>query len=85
MTRIQISLDAREYELVKTEAKALGISVAEFVRRAIRQSLLADNEAPWMRYAGLVDSGNPHSSQAVDEMVYGSKDCVAPRKSPRSC
>ena len=31
-------------------------------------------QAPWMRYAGLVESGNPRSSQTVDEVVYGSKD-----------
>lgn len=74
MIRTQISLDAREYELVKTEARALGISVAEFVRRAIRHGLPAKTEAPWMRYAGLVESGNSQSSQTVDEVVYGSKD-----------
>jgi hypothetical protein len=74
MIRTQISLDAREYELVKTEAKALGISVAEFVRRAIRHGLPSKNESPWMRYAGLVESGNSRSSQTVDEVVYGSKD-----------
>lgn len=74
MIRTQISLDAREYELVKAEAKALGISVAEFVRRAIRHGLPAKNQSPWMRYAGFVESGNSQSSQTVDEVVYGSKD-----------
>jgi hypothetical protein len=74
MIRTQISLDQREYELVKREAKALGISVAEFVRRAIRLGLPARGQAPWMRYAGLVESGNLRSSQTVDEVVYGSKD-----------
>ena len=74
MIRTQITLDAAEYELVKAEAKALGISVAEFVRRAIRHGLPARGQAPWMKYAGLVESGNPRSSQSVDEVVYGSKD-----------
>ena len=74
MIRIQISLDAKEYELVKHEAKALGISVAEFVRRAIRQGLPSRSEAPWMRYVGFVESGKSRSSQTVDEIVYGSKD-----------
>lgn len=74
MIRTQISLDQQEYELVKREAKAMGISVAEFVRRAIRLGLPARGQAPWMRYAGLVESGNPASSQTVDEVVYGSKD-----------
>lgn len=30
MIRTQVSLDEREYELAKREAKALGVSVAEF-------------------------------------------------------
>jgi hypothetical protein len=74
MIRTQVSLDKREYELAKSEALALGVSVAEFVRRAVRQNLPPDSRARWMRYAGLVESGNPHSSSTVDEIVYGSKD-----------
>lgn len=74
MIRTQISLEAGDYELVKREAKLLGIPVAEFVRRAIRLGLPARGQAPWMRYAGLVESGNPRSSRTVDEVVYGSKD-----------
>ncbi len=74
MIRTQVSLDKREYELAKQEARALGVSVAEFVRRAVRRDLPCDSRAPWMRYAGLVESGNPHSSSTIDEIVYGSKD-----------
>ena len=74
MIRTQISLDRQEYELVKGEAKASGISVAEFVRRAIRHALPPRSQAPWMRYAGFVESGNPRSSETIDEIVYGSKD-----------
>ena len=74
MIRTQISLDEHEYSLAKKEAKTLGISVAEFVRRAIRQVLPADADAPWMRYAGLVESGNARSSRSIDEVVYGAND-----------
>ena len=74
MIRTQISLDEQEYVLVKKEAAALGISVAELVRRALQQVLPANAQAPWMRYAGLVESGDPNSSQSIDEIVYGSKD-----------
>lgn len=74
MIRTQVSLDQREYALAKKEARALGISVAEFVRRAVRRMLPATGEAPWMRYAGLVESGNRRSSETVDEIVYGVKD-----------
>lgn len=70
MIRTQISLDKHEYALAKKHAKALGISVAEFARRAVRQVLSANRGAPWMRYAGLVQSGDARSSQSVDEVVY---------------
>lgn len=73
MIRTQISLDPHEYELVRTEAAARGISIAEFVRQAVRDKLPGDSK-PWMRYAGFVESGNPRSSQSIDELVYGSKD-----------
>jgi hypothetical protein len=69
MVRTQISLEEHEYSLAKKEAKALGISVAELIRRALRQVLPASGDAPWMRYAGLVESGNPRSSQSIDEVV----------------
>jgi Ribbon-helix-helix protein, copG family len=71
MIRTQISLDAREYALLKKEAKARGISIAELIRRAVRQELPSPGRAPWMRYAGLVESGNPRSSETIDEIVYG--------------
>jgi hypothetical protein len=74
MVRTQISLDQKQYALAKREAKALGISVAELMRRALRQSLPSSEEGSWMRYAGLVESGDEQSSQNIDEIVYGSKD-----------
>jgi hypothetical protein len=59
MIRTQISFDEREYALAKKEARELGISVAELVRRAVRAILPANGEGPWMRFAGLVETGNP--------------------------
>ena len=73
MIRTQISLDKPEYERAKREARALGISVAEFVRRSVRRSLPVGNGPAWMKYAGMVESGDSRSSQSVDEIVYGSK------------
>lgn len=74
MIRTQITLESHDYALAKREAKLMGISVAEFVRRAIRQALPTRSTAPWMRYAGLVESGNSQSSSTVDDVVYGTKD-----------
>jgi hypothetical protein len=74
MIRTQVSLDEHEYDLAKEEAKALGISVAELIRRALRQALPPRGTAPWMRYAGMIESGDRRSSQSIDEIVYGAKD-----------
>ena len=74
MIRTQVSLDEREYVQAKSEARALGISVAEYVRRAIRETLPVAGAGAWMRYAGLVESGDARSSQSIDEIVYGTKD-----------
>ena len=74
MIRTQISLTDEEYRAAKKEAKRLGISLAELLRRSLRWLLPADPSKPWMRYAGMVESGDPNSSQRIDEVVYGQKD-----------
>jgi hypothetical protein len=74
MIRTQISLSESEYRAAKKEAKRLGISLAELLRRSLRWLVPADATQPWMRYAGMVESGNAHSSQSIDEVVYGQKD-----------
>ena len=74
MIRTQISLSKAEYAAAKREARRLGISLAELLRRSLRPVLPLDRSKPWMRYAGMVDTGDPQSSQKVDEVVYGRKD-----------
>ena len=74
MIRTQVSLDEHEYGLAKAEAKSLGISMAELVRRAVREALPPRGEGPWMKFAGFVESGNSRSSQSIDEIVYGQRD-----------
>lgn len=74
MIRTQISLEEHDYSMAKKEAKALGISVAEFVRRAVRESLPPRGEGPWMRFAGTIETGDARSSRSIDEVVYGQKD-----------
>jgi hypothetical protein len=73
MIRTQISLTSEEYEAAKREASRLGISLAELLRRSLRTLLPADVSAPWMRYAGMVETGDPHSSLRVDDVVYAKK------------
>jgi Ribbon-helix-helix protein, copG family len=74
MIRTQVSLPADEYELVKQQSRSLGISIAEVIRRAVRDALPHGDGGAWMRFAGFVESGNPKSSQSIDEVVYGEKD-----------
>lgn len=74
MIRTQISLPPDEYAAAKLEAASLGISLAEFFRRALRTAIPVDESAPWMRYAGMVETGDPASSQKIDDVVYGQKD-----------
>lgn len=74
MIRTQISLTEAEYAAAKQEAARLGISLAELLRRSLRTLLPVDDSRPWMRYAGMVESGDASSSQNIDEVVYGRKD-----------
>jgi hypothetical protein len=74
MIRTQISLSKDEYEAAKREARRLGVSLAELLRRALRNVLRFDESKPWMRYAGMVETGDAESSQSVDDVVYGHKE-----------
>lgn len=73
MVRTQISLTEAEYAAAKREAKRLGISLAELLRRSLRSILPPDTSKPWMRYAGMVETGDARSSANIDDVVYGRK------------
>ena len=74
MVRTQISLSEDEYAAAKHEAARLGISLAELLRRSLRAVLPVNDNQPWMRYAGMVETGDPKSSQKIDDVIYGRKD-----------
>ena len=67
-------LSPDEYDAAKREARRLGISLAELLRRSLRNLLPVDESKPWMRYAGMVESGDAESSRRVDEVVYGQQE-----------
>ena len=73
MIRTQISLSEEEYKAVKAEAARLGVSLAEVLRLSLRNILPADESRPWMRYAGMVETGDQDASQKIDDIVYGHK------------
>lgn len=74
MIRTQISLREDEYEAAKAEATRQGISLAELLRRSLREVVPADTSKPWMRYAGMIESGDSRASETIDQVVYGQKD-----------
>lgn len=74
MIQTRIKLTKKEYYAAKREAARLGISLAEFLRRSLLAALLVNDTKPWMRYAGMVETGDPASSRHIDDVVYGRKD-----------
>lgn len=74
MIRTQISLSELEYRHAKKAAQKQGISLAELLRRSLRAILPVNKDKPWMKYAGDIETGNPRSSQQIDELIYGQKD-----------
>ena len=73
MIRTQISLSEWEHKQAKETAKKMGISLAALLRHSLLAILPVSKEKPWMKYAGDVATGNPLSSQQIDEIVYGQK------------
>ena len=71
MVRTQVSLTEEEYDAAKAEAMRRGISLAELLRRSLRTMIPAKESKPWMRFAGFVSSGDPQSSQTIDDCLYG--------------
>jgi len=73
MIRTQISLDEQAYREAKAEARRQGISLAEFLRRAVRVALPARRRdgRGWLRYGGVMASGDPDASRSVNAVVYG--------------
>ncbi len=74
MIRTQVSFDARLYREARKEARRLGISFAEFCRRAIARAVTttaSKSKKPWLRLSGSLASGDPDASRLVDDVVYG--------------
>lgn len=73
MAKVHVILSDAEHNAAKREPARLGISLAELLRRSLRAMIRVDDPKPWMHFAGMVDTGDPLSSQKVDEVVYGIK------------
>ena len=73
VNRIEFSLGEEEYEAAKAEAERLGLPFAELCRRSLRAFLCDDPAKPWMRYAGMVESGRADSNRTIDDVVHGDR------------
>jgi hypothetical protein len=73
MVRTHIRPSEEEYVAAKREAHRLGISLAALLRRSLRTALPENDTQPWMRYAGMVETGDSKSSQNIDDVVPGRK------------
>ena len=73
MIRTQISVDEDLYRDAKQLAARQGISLAELLRRSLREKLDREPKGtPWMDFAGIID-GRPDDSESVNEVVYQRK------------
>ena len=72
MIRTQVSLDEDAYRDAKAAARRQGVSLAEFLRRAVAEALgsRGTKNRPWLRFAGALSSGDPNASRTVDQVVY---------------
>ncbi len=69
MTRTIISLERKQLRALKARARARGVSVAEFVRTLVAESLEADPTAPAVpvsSYKRLVALGSSGRSDVAD-------------------
>lgn len=75
MMRTQVSLDEKMYRRAQAAARKQGISLAEFVRRALGSVLKPEKipARPWSRWTGSIRGGGPHASDPdeLDRVVYG--------------
>ena len=74
MIQVRIKMARKEHSIARREAARLGISLAELLRRSLRTALPVNDTKPWMRYAGMVQSGDPASSRHIDDLVYDRKN-----------
>ncbi len=64
MVRMQVTLDGDEHRRVRARAQALGISVAEYIRRTISANL-SDHEGTAVDVSGLIALGDSGGSDVA--------------------
>jgi hypothetical protein len=47
--------------------------IAALLRSSLGRPLPHDRARPWMRFAGMIESGRSDSSRTIDDVVYAGK------------
>jgi hypothetical protein len=87
MIRTQIALDTEEHSRAKRRAAEQGISLAEFVRRAVRHDLGGESERPTAHISeifGLGGSGGSNVAKHKDRYVGEAVEAEYLRKTGRA-
>ena len=75
LERVQVRLRPEEREAVRCEARRLGLSVSEVIRRAIEPLVRAaeevDESDPLFAIIGIADGLGGNAVDEIDEVVYG--------------
>jgi len=50
--------------------------LAKLLRQSLHRILLLTHQAPWMRFASSLQSGDPRSNERIDEVVLGEEPCM---------
>jgi hypothetical protein len=69
MVQIELHLTEAEHAAAAHEAKCCGMSIEDFARWALTAAVV-DADKPWMRYAGMVDSGKATPPDEIDRIAY---------------
>lgn len=86
MVRTQIALDSEDHRRAKRRAAEQGISLAEYVRRAVRHDLGGEAERPKAHISeifGLFDSGGSNVAEHKDRYVGEAVEAEYLRKTGR--
>jgi hypothetical protein len=86
MVRTQIALDSEDHRRAKRRAAEQGISLAEYVRRAVRHDLGGEAERPKAEISeifGLFDSGGSNVAKHKDRYVGEAAEAEYLRKTGR--
>ncbi len=75
LERVQVRLRPEEREAVRCEARRLGLSVSEVIRRAIEPLVRAaeevDESDPLFAIIGIGGDSPSNAASDVDDVVYG--------------